>query len=452
MLSGYSHAPGKLKIILITLVFVIFFHYLIGDSIKFVLQAIDASCWLSQSQKISIDEDTIHYNRLDYLKLRLQGLRGTHYITERHRDEKLNIKYRYIVNDFWLYGKYFCFFVCMLLITRDEQKFYTTKHVKQLFYKNDTIYFGLSEIHHISDVYKFIESSLINVFSPEIVNGVHGEQTVLLGVVRLRQLRLTDQHYGLSEPPFTDEKYMPEWRLPYEELPYNNIYWRIFEPWIPMKTDALKNLLMNIKHYGYYRNYPELEGYKALLARSRQNSLTILKYLKDCKWLNYNTSAIFMDFSLYNLDSNTLILCTLRVEQTPFGGTIPRAEVESIRLFKNLNYMSTLTLIILLFYTVFFIQFFKALLVKLWFNPSEICDSWNQVDVGIYLLNMLLLALIIIRESMVSSILDEIQEASKMQFLELRHPHSVPRLESFGQHGHHHQYLYYELCICRFRY
>ncbi|KAM8703963.1 hypothetical protein ACLKA7_008568 [Drosophila subpalustris] len=349
MFSGYSHAPGKLKIVLITLVFVIYFHYLIGDPIKFVLQAIDASCWLFQSRKISIDENTIHYNRLDYLKLRLHGLRGTHYITERHRDEKLNIK-------------------------------------------------------------------------PELGSWVHGEQTVLLGVVLLRQLRLTDQHYGLSEPPFTDEKYMPEWRLPYEELPYNNIYWRIFEPWIPMKTDAFKNLLMNFKHYGYYRNYPELEGYKALLARSRQNSLMILKYLQDFKWLNYNTSAIFMDFAFYNVDSNTLILCTLMVEQTPFGGTIPHAE------------------------------FFKALLVNLWFNPREICDSWNQVDVGIYLLNMLLLALIIIRESMGSSILDEIQEASKMQFIELRHPHSVPRLESFGQHGHHHQYLYYGLCICRFRY
>ncbi|KAH8358606.1 hypothetical protein KR093_001237, partial [Drosophila rubida] len=426
LFSGYSHEPSKFKIILVTLVLVIFFHYLVGDPIKFIIHAINASCWPPNSRKYATDEEATHHNRLDYLKLRLQGLRGLLFITERHRDEKLNNKYKHIVSDLSLYGKYFFFVMCTVLITLDEHKFYTTQNIKHLFNMNDTIYFGLKNVHEISDVYEFIESSLINAFSPDVNNPeqadwVHGEQTVLVGVVRLRQLRLIEHNYGLSEPPFTDQSYAIQWELPYVQYPYDDHYWRIFEPWKPMKPSTLQQLIMNFKHNGFYRNYPELQGYVALLARSRQNSLTILKYLHDYKWLNYNTSAIFMDFALYNVDANILIVCTLRVEQTPFGGVIPYVEVETIRLLQNLHYISTTALIVQLLYTIVFVQFFKALSVKLWFNPHELRYSWNKVDVGIFLLNIFLLAFIIIREVMVSSILDEIEEASKMHFIELRY-------------------------------
>ncbi|XP_032288798.1 polycystin-2-like [Drosophila virilis] len=368
--SGYHHSSGNLRSILITVIAVLMFHYMFGDPIRFALLSLEASIWPPGQRKFATEKEATHHNRLDYLTLRLQSLRAHLYIMERHRDEKLNCKYKHIAHDLWLYG-----------------------------------------------------SSLINAFHPEINHTgvsvwVHGKQTILLGVVRLRQLRLTEQHYGVYEPDFSDQSYMPEWKLPYVDLPYSNIYWRIYQPWVHRNPNVRENLWLNFQHVGFFRNYPELGGYVVLFARSRQNSLKILEYLQSNKWLNYNTSAVFLDFLLYNTDANILNVCTLRVEQTPFGSTIPNVRVESLRLLENK--LSDVAIVLVIVYIIVFIEFFKALTVKLWLDPSEIRSVWNIIDLGIFMLNIILLTLIILREDKVASILKHIEGASKMEFIELR--------------------------------
>lgn len=423
--SGYHHSSGKLRSMLISVIAVLMFHYLFGDPIRFALLSLEASIWPPGQRKFATEKEATHHNRLDYLTLRLQSLRAHLYIMERHRDEKLNCKYKQIAHDLWLHGSYFVFVVCLVFVACDEHTFYTKNNIERLFTDNHSVYYGLNEVYGISDVYKFINSSLINAFYPEINHTgvsvwVHGKQTILLGAVRLRQLRLTEQHYGVYEPAFSEQSYMPEWKLPYLDLPYSNIYWRIYEPWVHRNPNVREHLWLNFQHVGYFRNYPELSGYVVLFARSRQNSLKILEYLQNTKWLNYNTSAVFLDFLLYNTDASILNVCTLRVEQTPFGSTIPNVKVESVKLLEN-NQLSDVAIVLIIVYIIVFIQFFKALTVKLWLDPSEIRSVWNTIDVAIFLLNVILLTLIILRKEKVASILKHIEGASKMEFVELRH-------------------------------
>ncbi|XP_064548905.1 uncharacterized protein LOC135435638 [Drosophila montana] len=103
--SGYYHSSGKLRSMLITVFAVLMFHYLFGDPIRFALLSLEASIWPPGQRKFATDWEATHHNRLDYLTLRLQSLRAHLFITENHRDEKLNCKYKQIAHDLWLYGR-----------------------------------------------------------------------------------------------------------------------------------------------------------------------------------------------------------------------------------------------------------------------------------------------------------------------------------------------------------
>ncbi|XP_030382559.1 uncharacterized protein LOC115630076 [Scaptodrosophila lebanonensis] len=429
MYSGFEHETKKFKTLLVTVVLVLLFQYLIGDPIKFALLAIDSACWPPQQRKFATDREATHHSRMDYLKLRLSSLRSQLLLTEEHRNEKLNEKYKHIAQDLWLYGKYFFFLMCVVLVTRDATMYHNTHNIERLFYANHTDYYGLQEVYHINQLFDFIESSLINAFNPNtsetgISGWVHGEQTKMLGVVRLRQLRLTMENYGLDEPEFSERDYMPEWQLPHRRLHYTDKYWRIYEPWLPISSsyDFIDNLLLNFNHKGHFQSYPELKGYVALLARSRQNSMKVLEYLTEYKWLTYNTSAVFMDFTLYNVDVNIFSVCTLRVEQTPFGGIIPHVDVDSVKLLENLDQLTHYGLLTLLCYVIVVIQFSKALVLKLWYEPAELRSMWNKLDLVIFILNIAVVTLIIIREWLVSSMLKKVEGASKMEFIDFRRP------------------------------
>lgn len=425
--SGYHHAPGKFKIMLITLSLVLLLHFVFIDPIKFVLQAIAAACWPQIESKFPTEKEATRHNRLCYLKLRLQSLRSHFWITEEHRDERVNSRLKLISTDLIGYGKYFLMVTYIMLIYRNVHENFVARNIRQLLHEN-----GLKDVRYICDVYDFIQRSFIDAFSPDpdrqnLVEWVHGEQTVMVGVLRLRQLRLTKRHYGVENAAFSNEKYLPEWKLPYSQEEYMENYWRIYQPWLPMEKDSFQIPLID-SNSGFYRRYPDLEGYVTYLARTRQNSQTILNFLREKRWLDYNTSVLFLDFSLYNADTNVFIICTIRLEQTPFGSIIPDVNVVSIQQLESLKNMNTFRLVLLLIYVFVFIQFYKALILKLWFDPHQIHDTWNKVDIIIFFLNVLFLILFLIRKSMIESILKEIETESKMRYIDVRY---LIKIQSF---------------------
>lgn len=425
--SGYHHAPEKFKIMLITLCLVVLLHFILIDPIKFILQAIDSACWFPIENKFPTEKEATRHNRLRYLKLRLQSLRSHFWITEEHRDEGINSRLKLISTDLILYGKYFLMLAHIMFMLRNVHENFVARNIKQLLNEN-----GLKEVRYICDVYDFIQRSFIDAFSPDpdrndLVEWVHGEQTVLVGVLRLRQLRLTKRHYGVKNAAFSNEKNMPEWKIPYNREEYMENYWRIYQPWLPMDTDSIQIPLID-SNWGFYRRYPDLEGYVTYLARTRQNSQMILNFLREKKWLNYNTSVLFLDFSLYNVDTNVFIICTIRLEQTPFGSIIPNVNIVSVQMLGTLKNMDTFRLVILLIYVLVFIQFYKALILRFWFDPHEIHDTWNKVDIIIFFLNILFIILFLIRKSLIESVLEEIEIESKLRYIDVSY---VLKIQNF---------------------
>ncbi|XP_068141443.1 polycystin-2-like protein 1, partial [Drosophila tropicalis] len=433
--SGFHHEDVRFKTILITLVIVLIFQFIIGDPIKFVVFSIDEAFWPKTIVQPKPDVNHKEYTRVDILRMELQRMRSNFLITEEFRNQNLNIKYKYIAQDLWIYGIYFVLLMCMVMVSTDETLYYNTHTIRRLIMENHTDYYGLKEIYHISQLFDFIESTLVSAFEPNttstgMTGWVHCNQTNLLGVVRLRQLRIVDEHYGWEPPQFSEMSYMPDWQLPYRRLFYTDKYWRIYEPFLPISAsyDLIDMLLLNFNHIGFFNDYPELKGYIALLARTRQNSIKIMDYLTEYHWLNYNTCAVFMDFTLYNVDANVFSVCTLRVEQTPFGGLLQHVDVESVKMLDSVDQKSYWNLLVLLLYVVMVIIFSKSLVLRLWYDSGVLNSMWNKVDLVIFVLNVTVFTLIVVREWLVSSMLKKVEGASKMEFIDFRRPSRLHQL------------------------
>ncbi|XP_068140934.1 polycystin-2-like protein 2 [Drosophila tropicalis] len=423
--SGFEHEMKMFKTMLNTIVLILLLQFLVFDPIKFVILAIDAATWGHQSQNQEKPE-TGHYNHFDYLKMRLRSLRSQLKITEEHRNEKLNQKYHIIAKDVYLYGTYFIMLLAFVLVQENALLFYNTKSVQRLLNENQTNTYGLSKIYHLNEIYYFIEKTLINQFDSHLNhNNVWSiEQIKMLGVVRLRQVRPVDNHIGLYAPEWDVRTFLPEWQLPYQRIHYTEKFWRIYEPWQPLvhNPSLLNGLLLNFNHVGSFQSYPELNGYIAMLKLNKKDNIIVLQHLKEHNWLNYNTSAIFMDFTLYNADANMFTKCTLLVENTSFGIQIPSINVQSAILIADLHQQSHAEFIIVILYFLALLQFISSLVVKIWFDPREIRNKWNQLDIVICFLNIFLAFLTFMRGTEVGYILHMVEKAAETEFYDFHRP------------------------------
>ncbi|XP_016950608.2 polycystin-2 [Drosophila biarmipes] len=424
--SRFNHEDAKFNMILVAFLVVTLLQILVFTPIKFTIMSIDAACWPAQQAPVTPDENARVETFMDKVRLRLRSLKSELMITESHRNEKLNLRYRLIKEELWLTGKLFLLYFIMSLVLFDQLDYYNNKFTTALFVKDYKYTLGMSTLATLPDTYTFLELSLIVAFtdgdSGVGSHWIHAEPVRMLGVVRLRQLRTEDSRVGLRDPVFTNKDFMEGWKLPYERFPYTNKYWPIYTPWLGTVSDLRDSIIMGISHSGHFIKYPEMAGYKILLSDTRNKSLEIMYYLMENTWLDYNTSALFMDFTLYNADANIFSICTLWVEQFPFGNIYAHLEIESQMFVEQIREMSKFGMIILFCSVVVWLQFTKVFFVKIWFEPRLLKTLWIQVDALIVGLSITTVIILSIRDNLVQSMIEQIEISVMVEFIDFREP------------------------------
>lgn len=428
--AGVNHEDEHVKHIVITIFIVLFVQFVLVDPIKMIVLAIDEATWqrgFPTYRKNMQEEDDKDYNRLELLKRRLISLKFQIKITERHRNQSLNEQYKLITQDLFNYGRFMFILYLMLILYRDELLFHNTKMITSLLSKNHTGHIGVEAVCDLNQLYDFIEQTLVNAFDHDsYITGphtwVHQFGTKMVGVVRIRQLRLADHKLGWGDPKYSNTNYMPGWELPHRRLHYADRYWRTYEPWISIedRLEFLDHLLLNFKHFGKFQNYPELKGYISLLARSRENSMKILDFLEGNVWLNYNTSAVFLDLTLYNVDSNIFGVVSIRLERTPFGSILSYVEVDSVGLIEELEKKSYLELFMMSIYIIMVLMLIQTFVMHLWNDPSKMRSIWYIMDLIVIILNVSVIILFIVRSYLTITMLKRLEGANKLEFLDFR--------------------------------
>ncbi|XP_064546047.1 polycystin-2-like [Drosophila montana] len=426
--SGFLHEGGKVKSILVNVFVVTVLLFLVSDTIKFLVLSMDAAWWPRTQASYNIDKNATIHTRTHYLKMRINTLRSQLVATEKHCNEPLNLMYQINARDLWLYGKYFLLLMCLVLVSWDELLYYNTKQMYKLYMNNQTRSLGVVSVRHLHGLFAFLESALVAPFEPDLAKTgqrkwLYGDHTTKLGVIRLRQLRRKENyHIGWGEVKFSDLDFMPSWELPYQRMLYTDKYWKIYEPWLPIYPthSTTTKMLFGFDHYGYTQSFPELHGYVTMLARSYNNSMKVIDYIKNMNWLTWNTSAVFIDFTLYNVDANIFTICTVLIEQTPFGDIISSLNIFSVKL-QFLDQLGILGIIVVTLYLIVLIQFGKSVVVTLWYEPSKLRSMWSKLDLIILVLNLIVIVMVIIREIIVSSLLAKVESSINDYFVHAKH-------------------------------
>ncbi|XP_061398322.1 polycystin-2 [Musca vetustissima] len=441
--SGYRHETKKFKQILITIIIGQFLRFLLWDHVEAVITALYETTFKKNYNKTyPLPQENMEWkmNPLEYLKLRLKSSKADFYLPEEHKNESLNLEYYHLTKDLWLFGRYFFVLLLMIVYSRYSMAYYNTKLMKTIFLENRLGAMGVQQMRTLEDLYEVLNVTMSGALCQGVdYRGIplaeYGwmdfEIAKLLGVVRIQQIRVRDKTNGMRDLKVYQGDYLPQWKPLDRSYYYVDKFWRIYYPWMRKTSKHMVNWLFALTHIGsLYGPYSEDNAYVAFLARDSTNNAKILKFLKENSWLDDRTLMVLIDFTLYSADGNIFSLISLMAEQTPFGGVIWNFKVQSVALLTNVDQLSCWWCLLIIIYTLQLIEFSNVLFLKWWWCTEEgvggfFHSSWNCVDLVIILLNVIITALLLIREFLVKALLLALISSHKLEHLDFRHANLV---------------------------
>lgn len=161
--SGFVHESKRFRTMVMTMVLSLIFQMLLWEPLRFIVLAIDHATWPQEDHGYTAEKGETKPSHITYLKARLRGLRSELLITDNHRNEALNQKYKRIAHDLFLYGSYFLTLLLNILVGEDPYLYYNTNIMTRLFKENTSITMGLSYIEFFDDVGSF--KSILNALT-----------------------------------------------------------------------------------------------------------------------------------------------------------------------------------------------------------------------------------------------------------------------------------------------
>ncbi|ESP04059.1 hypothetical protein LOTGIDRAFT_110316, partial [Lottia gigantea] len=260
---------------------------------------------------------------------------------------------------------------------------------------------SIHQVQTIPDYWKWLERQFLPNFyasqyfnSTTIVNWhdrncISDLDTRRVGVARIRQMRIKEDScelrgvmknfinhcrsdYGWISDDTSD--YFTRWVTPV------GINTSLLEdattPWVYQNSVQLKNApyVANIATY-------KGGGYVALTKRQLCRTRKVVETLKKQDWLDLRTRAVFLEFTVYNPNSNLFGSAVLVAEFTALGRAFTRTE---FKVFRLLSYIGAWGVVVVLFevvYACFTLFFFIQCIKKVKKNKMKYFkDFWSLLE------------------------------------------------------------------------
>ncbi|XP_065272844.1 polycystin-1-like protein 3 [Emys orbicularis] len=204
---------------------------------------------------------------------------------------------------------------------------YTERSPHELYF-NEAIRKGIiPNFHHIrglGDFYRWARGTLLPSLDGPRPGFISDGNTLLLGSVRLRQLRPQPQHQLCSCRQQDAGGHGPVWGPPGQSMGAQDSIW------VNHGAESLGEHPV----WGQLSLYPG-GGYLAHLGTNSSRAHSVLRYLERSRWLDGCSCAIFVEFTVYNANVNLFCVVTLLLETPGTGAFLPSAELQSIRLYSS---------------------------------------------------------------------------------------------------------------------
>lgn len=437
MEMGYHYEKKKMKHFVITICSVFLSHYIIFQHIGLFLLGL---IWSSEhgryfgNRSLIRGQFMIRWSKtpLDILKLQLSNLKAELLWSDEHRKERKNYLYLVVTKDLWLFLTNFILVLILVIYSLDVYTYFNTSVLTKVLTTRAFNEINPNYMKNVSLIYDYLNKTLIQVLNNGTdYNGrvirepgwMDYQMNKLITIVRLRQSRFTRSiETGQLEYYFDCSHYLPGWRPFSHHLYYVRKYKPTYALWFCERLDKLPVWLLAQPHMGRIYGYWNPKAYKTYLHRDPNNSIAILNYMKQYRWIDEATAALFIDFALYNVDSDIFSICTIILEHTPFGSFVKTLKISSLKLQVDFADTSYEEWFLFFFYILLWIKIIKALVQNYWYEGNFWGNIWNYVDVCIAVSCVIIVVAILLRFYLLTNIMYKFERRNKLLFADFRTP------------------------------
>ncbi|XP_070579640.1 polycystin-1-like [Ptychodera flava] len=262
------------------------------------------------------------------------------------------IKMHSVLKEIFLYMIYLYVLMIITYGTRDTSAYLVRKSVYNTFaYASHNGKRSLKSVtsreyywHYMKTVFvPSIYASPLSNGQPDNV-GLSGKYiadggSILIGQVRLRQLRVLPDSCIIHEIMTNDVKYCrDDYGVVAEDVDDHE------ERWMPVNESALPDYTRpemavwqyrswwDSDSYPYYASFGVYSGggYIAELGLTLEQSMAMIEYLQENMWIDQHTRGIMLEYTVYNPPSNVFVVSFCTVEFIPTGGALPHIKFQTI--------------------------------------------------------------------------------------------------------------------------
>lgn len=149
-----------------------------------------------------------------------------------------------------------------------------------------------------------------------------------------------------------------------------------------------------------------------------------LSILQQMSWIDRQTRAVFVEFSLYNPNINMLVVAEILVEILPTGNMLTLVRFDPLNLFNELNGGSAVTLkIIVYFFYLVFIVYFTCMEIKQLVKEGPrayFSKFWNYIEWLLIVFSVVAFALFFYRLAKAYEVMNFFKQTSGYGYIKLQ--------------------------------
>ena len=146
-----------------------------------------------------------------------------------------------------------------------------------------------------------------------------------------------------------------------------------------------------------------------------------LSLLRQMNWIDRQTRAIFVEFSVYNPNINLVMVSTILVEFLSSGSILTSAQFDPLNLFNESNGISFTTICEIFLFVFFFYYLFKQIKEMINKDLKEYFqDFWTYIEWSIIISGFVSFALILVRLKKAQEVLDFFKATAGFGYMKLQ--------------------------------
>ena len=136
-------------------------------------------------------------------------------------------------------------------------------------------------------------------------------------------------------------------------------------------------------------------GYVANLGYDQETAFTVIADLHSNGWIDVQTRAVFVEFTVYNANTNLFGIITLFIEFLPSSGAITKVDIQAPRFYLHLNGGETLAHVLVIFFMLYFLYREGKLVYKQ--RLAYFKGFWNWIETVLVISEIALIVLFLAR-------------------------------------------------------